>query len=102
MVKDTIRAVKQAENEATKLAKETAGKREQMIEEAKRQVAFQDKELLEKLLVEREKALKDATQQNEALLKEAKEQALEEINLLKEQAAKKKVEVYQLLIHELV
>ena len=102
MVKDTIQAIKQAENEAIKLSKETARKREQMIEEAKQQVAIQERDLQEKILVEREQALNYVTQQNETLLVKAEEQALEEVKLLKEQAAKKKAETYQLIIHELV
>ena len=102
VVKDTIQAVKQAETDATKLAKETAKKQEQMMEEAKQQVVILEKELQEKVIEEREKALKAVVIQNEVLLEKAKEQALEEVKLLKEQAACKRAEVYQIMIKELV
>lgn len=102
MVKDTIKAVKAAENSAAKLAKETSEKQERMLRDAKQKVVSQKEEMESELLEMREKALKDATRQNEGLMEQAVAQAKEEALVLRKQAALKQTEAFQLILTELV
>lgn len=101
MVKDTIKAVKAAEKDATKLAKETSEKRQQMLADALQEVASQKKELELALANEREEALKKATLENEKVMEQMVEQTQQEVILLKNQAKEKQQEVCQLIIQQL-
>lgn len=102
MVKDTIKAVKAAENSAAKLAKETSEKQERMLRDAKQKVVSQKEEMESELLEMREKALKDTARQNEGLMEQAVAKAKEEALLLRKQAALKQTEAFQLILTELV
>ena len=102
MVKDTIQAVKAAENDAAKLLKDTAKQQEQLIEEAKQSVVSQKKEMEALLSQEREKVLLEAQKHNEVLMEKTVQETMSEISLLHKQANEKQEEVNQLILNELI
>ncbi len=102
MVKDTIQAVKTAENDAAKLAKETSQKQEKMVSEARQKVVSEQKDLETILLEEREKALSKAMKHNEEIMDQAVAEAMKEVSLLQAQANEKQEEAFQLILDELI
>ena len=102
MVKDTIKAVKLAEQNATKLAKETLEKQEQMLTEAKQKVRIEQQLMESDLLILREKKLEEVTKKNEDLMAQAMASAREEVSLLQKNAEAKEAEVFHLILTELL
>ncbi len=102
MVKDTINAVKAAEQNATKLAKKTLEKQEQMLSEAKQKVISLQEFLESDLLVLREKRLEEVTKKNEELMAQAIACARDESLILQKNAEAKEAEVFHLILTELL
>lgn len=102
MVKDTIQTVKEAEKKAAKLAKETVGKQEALLEEARQTIVSQKKDMETKLLEERNIALKKANRQNEEVMVNTMKQTEEEVTILQNKAKQKQKEVFRMILQELV
>ena len=102
MVKETIKSIKVAEQDATKLARETSMKQERMLTKAKEKVLLQKEETESELVEAREIALKEGTKHNEELMNQAVAQAKEEALFLRKHAELKQTEVFQLILTELI
>ncbi len=102
MVKDTIKAVKTAENDAAKLTRETAHQKEQMISDAKQNMVSQKNEMEVVLLKAREEALNQATEHNKTVMEQAVAETMKTVTKLKIQAEEKQEEALQIILKELI
>ncbi len=102
MAKETVEAVRQAELNATKLEKEAALKKEEMIqkalEDAKTLIATRTREAL----AHSAKELEETNIASDNLMKEAVLRAEQEISLLKELVKSKKKAAISLVLGEVI
>lgn len=98
MVKDTIQVVKEAEDEAICLGKQTEEKQREILDQARRDAASLVQKQNEEQSDYRKRVEQDAKEKNEQVMKAAEEEATKEIAVLRERIKKKKAEAIQLIL----